>query len=93
VALKAEVGKVVAMARRKGDKWYIAAINNWQVREIEVSLDFLKGGQYKMTSWSDGPNVANDAKDCLMADLKVTANSKIKIKLAAGGGYAAIIEK
>ena len=32
-----------AIARRKGDKWYVGAITNWDKREISLDFSFCRG--------------------------------------------------
>lgn len=44
----ASVNEYVAIARRHGDDWYVGAINNSQARDVEIALDFLGKGDYKV---------------------------------------------
>lgn len=92
-ALKAAVGDYVVMARRKGSTWYVGAMNDWTPREIEISLDFLGSGEYTINSWEDGVNADMNSQDFKVRKSGVKSTSKITLKLAAGGGYAAIIRK
>lgn len=89
--LQAEVGQAVAVARRKGDRWYVGALTNWQPREVQVPLGFLGDGAYKMTIWKDGPNADRNGLDVAVETLTVTRESKLSVKLAPGGGMAARI--
>ncbi|MBI9017640.1 MAG: glycoside hydrolase family 97 protein [Phycisphaerae bacterium] len=92
VVLKAEVGKEIAIARRNGNRWFIGAMTNWSPRDLSVKLDFLTQGNYTLRYWADGPKAAEEATDTSIGKSNVTAGSELKIKLAPGGGYAAIIE-
>lgn len=90
-ALAAQLSDYVVMARRSADQWYIGAINDWTARVVEVLLDFLGEGSYKMTLWRDGVNADRNAEDFAMQTITVDRSSKIKIDLASGGGFAARI--
>ena len=92
VVLHAEVGKAAALARRSGKKWFIGALTDWTPRELTFKLDFLSRGKHTLRYWSDGPKASEDATDTAIGTSTVTAGSELKIKLAPGGGYAAIIE-
>ncbi len=92
VVLEAEVGKTVAVARRHNDKWFLGAMTNWDSRELNLPLDFLGDGTYRLRYWADGPNANEDATDNVMDTIEVNRKTKLDIKLACGGGYAAIIE-
>lgn len=95
IALVAEVGEVAVVAKRKGDKWFIGGMtnNNENVREMEISLDFLNGGKnYKMTSFEDGINASRQAMDYRRKELSVKKGDTLKIKMVRNGGFAAVIE-
>ena len=93
VVLEAEIGNVVAIARRNGDKWFIGALTDWNGREMTLNLDFLdKKGTYNLSYWADGPKAATEATDTTTGKSVVGEGLALKIKLAPGGGYAAILE-
>jgi alpha-glucosidase len=92
VVLHAEVGKSLAVARRKGDTWYLGAMTDWTPRELTADLSFLGKGSYSLNYWQDGPNAATEATDTDVGTSTVSAKSKLTLKLAPGGGYAAILE-
>ncbi|WP_029905354.1 glycoside hydrolase family 97 protein [Prevotella sp. 10(H)] len=95
IALKAEVGEYVVVAKRKGQKWYIGAITNSKLKErnIEFDLSFLdKGRTYKLTSFEDGPNANYVAMDYKKRIVNLDAGKKVTIKLAKSGGWAAVLE-
>jgi len=91
--LKAKVSDYVAIARRSGDTWYVGAMTDWDPRELELNLDFLGDGTYTMKVWKDGVNAAKHAADFAQQTLDVTANSTVKVNMAPGGGWVAIITK
>ncbi len=91
--LKGQVGDYVAIARRSGDTWYIGAMTDWDARDLSLDLDFLGDGNYSMSVWKDGVNADKHAADFAQENQDVNSASKINIKMAPGGGWAAIIEK
>jgi alpha-glucosidase len=93
VALDGEVGKFVVLARRKANTWYLGAITNWDSREITVDFSFLeKGKQFEAEIFSDGLNADKAAVDYKRAIITVNSTTKLKYKLASGGGLAMIIQ-
>lgn len=90
--LHAEVGDAIVIARRNGKKWFLGALTDWDARDITVKLDFLGSGKYNMRYWADGPDAANEPTDTAIGKKDVSTNSQLTIKLAPGGGYAAILE-
>jgi alpha-glucosidase len=90
--LHAEVGELVVVARRKGKAWYIGALTNWEPRDLTLSLSFLVEGPHDLTAWSDGPNADKYGGDVRVEGQLVDRNNELKIHLAPGGGYAAIVE-
>lgn len=95
IPLEAKVGEYAIVAKRKGDKWFIGGMTNnkEQVREFEISLDFLSSGKpYKMTSFEDGINAGRQAMDYRKKEASLKQGDKIKIKMVRNGGFAAVIE-
>ncbi len=91
--LAAEVGGHVAVARRHGDTWYLGAMTNWTARELSIPLDFLPPGKHKMTAWSDGLNADRHGQDVQVTRRPVVASTTLEVRMAPGGGFAAIIEQ
>ena len=91
--IAAGVGEVVAVARRKGDAWWIGALTNWTPRDIEVKADFLGAGDFTMKSWEDGPNAAKEGTDHVVRETQLTKDSKFTIRMAQGGGFVAVVRK
>ena len=81
------------MAKRRGDKWFIGGITNDKQREVEVTLSFLpEGKELHMTSFVDGVNADRMAMDYRMEQRTVNRNTKLSIKMARNGGFAAAIK-
>ncbi|WP_288238260.1 glycoside hydrolase family 97 C-terminal domain-containing protein, partial [uncultured Alistipes sp.] len=90
-ALHASAGEYVAVARRNGGKWYIGAITDWSDRTLELDLGFLGEGRYRMLMLEDGVNADSYAQDFHVGKRDVTRNDKITVRMAPGGGWAAIL--
>ena len=91
VALSGKVGEHVAIARKKGDTWYVGAMSNWNERDIVLDLSFLGAGNYEAVIFKDGVNADRDATDYKRELVKLSATQKLTIHLAPGGGWAARI--
>ena len=88
-----EVGKYVAMARRKGDVWYVGTLTGWDARTLELNLDFLPEGDYSLEIFCDGINADRAACDYRHEVKDLTADRKIQVNMTPGGGYVARILK
>lgn len=86
-----EPGEYVVLARRSGDKWYLAGITDWTERELEVPLAFLGEGEFELTLWADGS--MDEAKPSEVAKMTqgVSMKEPLKVKLAPGGGFMGVI--
>jgi alpha-glucosidase len=93
IILHAKLGKYIVEARRLGEEWFIAAMNDWEPVEFDIPLDFLHDGEYNLVIASDGINAGKNPHDYKIKSLKSSANQLLKIKLAPGGGYVARISK
>ena len=91
--IDAKVSDYIAIARRSGDTWYIGAMTDWDARALEINLKFLEQGNYKMKIWKDGINADRNASDFAVEEMEITSASKVKIEMAPGGGWVAVIEK
>lgn len=91
IALDGKVGEYVAIARRKGDTWFIGGLTNWSSREITIDLSFLDKGNYSAEIFKDGINANKDATDYKHEIIKVTNTDKLMVNMANGGGFAMII--
>lgn len=93
VALDGRVGEFVALARKKSNEWFIGAMTNWNERDMVIDLSFLGAGSYEAEIFRDGINANKDATDYKRELIKVTANDKLPVHLANGGGWAARIRR
>jgi alpha-glucosidase len=91
--LNGSVSEYITMARRSGNTWFIGSMTNSFERELEVKLDFLGEGNYKMTSFSDTEKTKENAEIADQRETTVIKGDVVKIKMVPGGGFAAWMEK
>jgi alpha-glucosidase len=92
VALGGSIGDYVTVARRNGSVWFAGAMTNWTARDLDIDLSFLPAGHhYVITAYQDGVNADRFASDYRQTEAKVDHNTKLKVHLAPGGGWAARI--
>lgn len=89
VVLGGEMGEWLALARRKGSTWYVAAMNNWTSRDLQLNLSFLSGR--KALVFADGVNADREATDWQSHEMTIDGNP-VNIHLAPAGGWTAIVE-
>lgn len=90
--LKAEIGSCLVLARRKGDNWYVAGLNNNDMsREFTLDLSFITKNNSVAKIFKDGINTHRHAEDFTVEEKKLTADKTMKLKMAAGGGFVIII--
>ncbi len=90
-ALDGKISEYVAVARRSGNDWYVGAMTDWTARELELDFSFLPDGNFSMEAYQDGVNADRQASDYKLVKLPVNRTTKLKVKLAPGGGWAAHI--
>ncbi len=70
------VNKFITIARRKGNDWFVGTINDNTAREIEISLNFLAGGEYTADIYTDS---AKKQQDLNLLEKKTEAVKKTDI--------------
>jgi alpha-glucosidase len=91
LVLEAEISDYLVMAKRKSEVWYMGGMTDWTPRSFEVGLDFLPEGNYRMEIMSDGLNAGKWAVDYRRTEQTVRSGDKIRIRMAGGGGWAAVL--
>ncbi len=86
IPLSAEVGKYAAIAKRKDESWYVAAMTNGEARDVEVDFSFLPEGEFFAEVIRDNTTTPTNAKALTREFVVVTNQSKIVYGLAQGGG-------
>jgi alpha-glucosidase len=92
--LAARIGNYVAVARRKGPDWFVGAMTDWTARELDVDLSFLSdapGVTWNMVAFADAADADRTATHATRSSQAVAKTTRLKIKLAPGGGWAARI--
>lgn len=79
-----EIGELALFARRKGNTWFIAAINGIQPKSLKIPLSFLGNGIYTTLILKDDPQ--NPASVTIEKG-KTGKENFLNIDLCAGGGY------
>ncbi len=91
--LDARIGEYVVLARRHGDDWYLGAMTDWTARELDLDFSFLPPGTFEAEIYQDGANADRAANDYRKVSMTVSAATKLRIKLAPGGGWAGRIHQ
>lgn len=91
VVLSAEVAQHVVIARRSGDRWYLAAMNGDAPLTLKVPLKFLGAGDWKLRAFADTPASATQPTQISDTMATVAADSVLELTLAPAGGYAAVL--
>jgi alpha-glucosidase len=91
VALEGKVGEYIAIARRKGDKWYVGALTNWSQRTLAIDLSVLSKGAHRVEIFRDGANADKIGKDYKREVLNLSAEEPLTVTMAPGGGFAAVV--
>jgi alpha-glucosidase len=89
--LAGKISDYVAIARRRGNDWYIGAMSDWTARDLEIDFSFLPAGNFTLDAFQDGVNADRMAGDYKKISMQVSKASKLKIHMAPGGGWAARI--
>jgi len=91
IGIDGKVGDYILLARRSGKEWFVGALTNWTARDMDLDLSFLPAGKYSMDIFQDGINADRYAGDYKHLKTSVKSGDKMKIHLAPGGGWAAMI--
>lgn len=96
--LLAEPGDLIVIARRaKGSSaWFVGGVTDENRRTAEFSFDFLDPEKsYVATLYADAPDAdyRTNPEAYTIRTGKVTAKSKLKVEMAAGGGFALSIRE
>lgn len=89
--LDGKVGDYLIVARRKGDDWYVGAMNDWTPRTLQTRLDFLPEGEFVADIFSDTDAATPD--QLKKTSRPVRRADSIEMRLTAGGGQAIRIRK
>lgn len=83
----------LAVARRKGDQWFIGSLNNDQDRTLTLDLSFLGDGDYAAEVFRDGDYADTAPASYKIETIDVPADRKLTISMKKIGGWVARIYK
>lgn len=87
--LKGEIGEYIAVARQKGEEWYLGAITNTDSRELTLTFDFLpKDTPYVAHIYADGGEEVNTRTHVRIERYLANASSIWTTRLKESGGIA-----
>jgi alpha-glucosidase len=92
VVLSAEIDKHLVIARRSGERWYLAAMNGAAALTLEVPLDFLgsKRRELYLREFADGDKPA--APETVVETTRELGTLRtLSLRLQPDGGYAGVI--
>ncbi|GAB6007850.1 glycoside hydrolase family 97 protein [Dysgonomonas reticulitermitis] len=92
IPLQGKIGDYIALSRRNGESWYVAAITDWTPRTLELDFDFLpEGKNYTMEIFADGMNADKRAIDYKRKISRVKKGDRITVDMVSGGGWVSRI--
>lgn len=88
---QSEIGKLAAVARRKGSIWYLTVLNGESPYDGNLDMAFLKKGKkYRVTSAVDADG---DRRSLHIKTSRHKGNTPLQVSLLSGGGYLAKFEE
>ena len=90
IALDGRIGEYVVMARRSGSKWYIAAMTDWNARELTIEIPEAIPDGAVATLWCDGINADRSGEDYSKETVHLEGGC-ITVDLAPGGACVLVI--
>jgi alpha-glucosidase len=84
--IDAKPGEWLAIARRKGNDWYVGAITNHNPRTVNKIFDFLPEGNYTAEIWGDAPATDSNLNHLVKEVKHITRRTTLNMLLAPGGG-------
>ena len=93
VVLSAGVADHIVIARRSGQRWYLAAMNGETPLTLHVPLTFLETGNWNLRAFADTPESAKLPEKISDTRHSVSAADQLELSLSPSGGYAAILSR
>lgn len=85
--LSGKIGEYAAIAKQKGNEWYVGALTNLNERAILIDFSFLEENtNYKAVIMRDSQFSSINAKSYIIEEIPVTNQTKYIANLARGGG-------
>jgi len=86
--LNGQPGEYITLVRRSGESWFLGSMNNWNARQLDISLDFLGGGRYTAEIYADSSDAGQYPKNVSIQKKNVDRTTHLTLQLAPGGGSA-----
>lgn len=87
-----DIGKFAVIARRKGNDWFVGAINGENNQEYSLDFDFLDSSKnYKCKIYQDDEQIDSRTK-VRVDELNVNCKSKYDFKIKSNNGFAMHLE-
>lgn len=93
IPLFGEVGKNLAVARRKDGDFYVGVMSAESARDTVIDFSFLPEGCYSMKCYFDGVNADSNARDYSVQTVAVNNSTRFPFHLARNGGFVGVITK
>lgn len=84
-----KIGELAVLARRRGDRWFVAAVNGGPARKYQLPLSFLSGSKWTATLLID---VKKSPLAVAGSHTQVTAATTLTFQLSPGGGFVALFK-
>jgi len=86
--INGEIGKFATVARRSGDDWFVATVNNREPRQLKLPLTFLPAGRrYVAHIYADDKTVPTKTHVAVTTQ-PVDSTMTLDVPLVAAGGQA-----
>lgn len=82
-------GEYICLARRKGNNWYLAAINSETPRTLSIPMNFLPKGTYQFDLYEDCRE--NPLTQISLRKVQCQSGDTLKAELLPNGGFATFI--
>jgi alpha-glucosidase len=87
--VEGKIGETIAVARRRGNNWFVGVITNNQERTVDLPLSFLeKGRHYVASIYTDGGERVPTRTHVAIERKSVVSTSVIRGALRPSGGIA-----
>jgi len=90
--LNAKLGEYAVVAKRKGNTWYVAGMNAWGERKVNVDFSFLgKNKTIDAQLFTDTEKSNEDANQYQSKRMKINTSGPVEMYMASGGGFVAVV--
>ena len=90
VALDGCLGEYAAVARCKGDVWYVGGLTGHEGRTVTLDLGFLGDGNFTAEIFCDGTNAAKYGHDYQRVTRTLGMDRTLEITIAPAGGLSLV---